>query len=86
MNARHEQPGIRSSLYQPLSEADVRRVAEDSFRILEESGMLVFSKTAREAFRRAGADVNETDRVVKLPRSLVEDAIDSNPSSLTRLW
>ena len=83
MITKHKQPGIAASLYRPLSKADVRRIAEDAFRVLEKSGMQVYSQTAREAFRRAGAEVSEGDRVVKLPRSLVEDAIDSNPSSIT---
>jgi len=66
-----------------LSDGDVVRIVDDAFRILEEAGMLVFSKTAREAFSRAGADVDESTCRCKLPRGLVEDAIDSNPSSIT---
>jgi len=75
--------GLMSSLYRPLSSSDVQRIVDDAFRILEQSGMLVFSKTAREAFTRVGADVDESTCRVKMSRSLVEDAIDSNPSSIT---
>jgi len=45
--------------------------------------MAVHSDTAFEAFRSAGAEVDESSRVVRLPRSLVEDAVASNPSSIT---
>lgn len=72
-----------SSLYRPLSDGDVDRIVDDALRILDQAGMQVFSKTAREAFKRAGADVDESACLVRMSRSLVEDAIDSNPSSIT---
>lgn len=79
----HQIPGIPSQLYRPLSDSAVQTIAEDAFRLLEKGGMLVYSKTAREAFERAGAEVDHDAQKVKLPRSLVEDAIASNPSSVT---
>jgi len=79
----HTQLGLRSSLYQPLSEADVKKVVDEAFRVLEKSGMSVYSQTGREAFRKAGAEIDEATCRVKMPRSLVEDAIASNPSSIT---
>ena len=80
---KHEYPGLPSSLYRPLSDADEKKVAEAAFEVLEKSGMAVYSTSAREAFRKAGAVVDEENRIVRMPRSLVEDAIDSNPSSIT---
>jgi len=80
---RNEGCGLRSSLYRPLDESAVGKICDDALRILEESGLLVFSKTARAAFRDAGAEVDQSGCRVKLPRSLVEDAIDSTPSSIT---
>lgn len=76
-------PGIKASYYKPLSETDVKKIAEAAFNVLEKSGMAVYSPMAREAFKKAGADVDEETNIVRLPRSLVEDAIDSNPSSIT---
>jgi trimethylamine--corrinoid protein Co-methyltransferase len=81
--APHEQPGLKSSLYQPLSNADVRRVADAAFRVLAESGMAVYSPTALDAFERAGADVDRTTQRVRMGRTFLEDAIASNPSSIT---
>lgn len=72
-----------SAQYKPLKNADVKKIADESFRILEKSGMAVYSPTAFEAMKNAGAYTDETTRVVKFPRSLVEDAIDANPSSVT---
>jgi len=80
---KHELAGLRSSLYRPLEDADVRRIAEAAFEVLAKSGLAVYSKTALEALRAAGAQVDEKTQVVRLPRSLVEDAIASNPSSVT---
>ncbi len=81
--ARHQTLGLQSSLYQPLSASDVRTVADAAFEILAKSGMAVYSATAREALRKAGATGPSGSNIVKLPRSLVEDAIASNPSSVT---
>ncbi len=79
----HKQPGLCGGLYRPLKEHDVKRIADAAFRVLEESGMYVAAPSARAAFERAGADVDEATSTVRLSRSLVEDAIASNPSSIT---
>jgi len=78
-----EQMGLSASLYEPLSSDDIRTVADAAFDVLAESGMLVYSPTAFEAFESAGAEADIESRVVKLPKGLVEDAIAFNPSSIT---
>ena len=80
---KQEQPGLHGALYRPLSADDVVRIADAAFEVLATSGMAVYSETARTALRAAGAEVDEESRVVRFPRSLVEDAIASNPSSVT---
>ena len=74
---------IAASLYRPLDEVGLRRIAEAAFEVLEKSGLAVYSPTGFEAFKAAGAEVDSETRTVKLPRALVEDAIASNPSSIT---
>ncbi|MEF8787503.1 MAG: trimethylamine methyltransferase family protein [Planctomycetota bacterium] len=81
--APHQRPGISSSLYQPLSDSDVQQIAESAFKVLEESGMAVYSPTAFQALEEAGAETEPEENIVKMPRSMVEDAIASNPSSIT---
>ncbi len=76
-------PGINSSLYRPLDESAVKQVAEESLRILEKSGVKVYTPRGLAAFKSAGADVNESEQLVKIPRAMMEDAISSNPSSIT---
>lgn len=75
--------GIPASPYQPLDESGVRKVADAAMEVLVKSGMTVYSDTAFEAFRAAGGQVDTNTRNVQLSRSLVEDAIASNPSSIT---
>jgi trimethylamine--corrinoid protein Co-methyltransferase len=75
--------GIRSSLYKPLSTSDVISVADAAFEVLEKSGVVVYSDEAIRAFESAGAQVDSGKRIVKLSRALIEDAIASNPSSIT---
>ncbi len=83
MKKHHKNPGLPGGIYKPLGDSDADRIAESSFEILEKSGMAVYSPTALDAFKKAGANVDAADNLVKLPRSMVEDAIDSNPSSIT---
>jgi len=61
----------------------VTKIADAALTILERSGMAIYSDTAFQALRAAGAIVDEKTRIVRFPRSLVEDAIASNPSSIT---
>jgi trimethylamine--corrinoid protein Co-methyltransferase len=83
MKLRHETPGLRGGCYRPLSDGDMHQIAEAAFRLLEESGMAVYSPVAFAAFQAAGARTDAEQQRVWLPRSLVEDAIASNPSSIT---
>jgi trimethylamine---corrinoid protein Co-methyltransferase len=76
-------PGLRSSLYQPLTEDAVRKIGEAAFEVLEKSGMQVHSPRALDAFRSAGAEVDTEQQIARLPRGLVEDALASAPSSVT---
>jgi trimethylamine--corrinoid protein Co-methyltransferase len=74
---------IPASPYKPLKEPEVHKIAEAAFEVLSKSGVAVYSPTAFNAFKNAGAKVDEKTRIVKLPRGLIEDAIASNPSSIT---
>lgn len=82
-NTRHERLGMQASLYNPLSETDIQKVADSALEILAKSGIAAYSPTAFNAFKAAGAEVDEETMIARLPRSMVEDAIASNPSSIT---
>ena len=69
----------RGGQYTPLSDAQVKRIHDGALRILGKSGVKVFTKTGREHFKRAGAEVDEETCIVRIPRAMVEDAIASAP-------
>jgi trimethylamine--corrinoid protein Co-methyltransferase len=75
--------GKKGGLYKPLKAPDLTRIVDESFRLLERSGMHVYSKTARNYLSKVGADIGNDGLTVLFPRSLVEDAIASTPSSIT---
>jgi len=81
--SKQKRCGLTASLYKPLKAADVKKIVDCSFEILERSGMAVYSETAWKTFEAAGAQMDPHTRVVKLPKALVEDAVSSNPSSVT---
>lgn len=81
--APHQIPGLRASYYRPLTDADVRRMADAAFELLQKKGMAVYSPVAFEALKTAGADADRETCFVRMSRSMVEDAIASNPSSIT---
>ena len=79
----HEKPGIAAAPYRPLTEAQVEKIAAAALRVLADSGLAVYSDTAFEALRTAGATVDAPSHRVRLPRAMVEDAVAANPSSVT---
>jgi trimethylamine--corrinoid protein Co-methyltransferase len=83
VKAKHQQLGLHGGQYLPLGETDVNRIASAAFDVLEKSGMAVYSATARQALLAAGAEAADDGSVLRFPRRMVEDAIASNPSSIT---
>ena len=69
--------------YKAFSDTDVKKINDAVMILLEKGGIKVFSATGREAFKKAGALVDESTYIVKMPRGLVEDAISSAPHSIT---
>lgn len=78
--ARKQQPvkGLVGGQYKPLTDDQVQRIHQAALRILERTGVQVEEPEARRLFQEAGADV--AGNRVRLPRSLVEDAVDWAPS------
>ena len=68
--------------YRVLSQKDVERIHNASLKILEKTGIEVGSRTALQIFKEKGARVNSSKRRVKIPRVMVEDAIDKAPSKI----
>lgn len=72
--------GLAGGQYRPLTPESVGRIHQVALDILWEVGTQVNSAEAFEIFAEAGAKVDRDTRVVRIPRSMVEDAIASAPS------
>lgn len=76
MNKRRGLPGGQ---YRPLTDQDIKKIHETSLRVFDEVGVQVNFHQAMALFRRAGAEVDETTRVVKIPPGLVIDLVQKAP-------
>lgn len=63
------------TLYRVLSDEECHRVHEESLSILERIGVRVETRIGREILRDAGADVDDSNRLVKFPKALVESSL-----------
>jgi len=70
--------GLVGGQYKPLTSEQVRQIHETSLAILRRTGVQVEEPEALRLFEEAGADID--DNQVRLPQSLVEDAVDKAPS------
>ncbi len=71
--------GAEGGSYRPLAEEDIQKIHETAMRIFDEVGIEVNLPEARELFGKAGARVEESSKIVKLPGDLVQDLIKSAP-------
>jgi trimethylamine---corrinoid protein Co-methyltransferase len=79
---RPVRPGMSGGgRYKPLTDADVNRINEAVFEVLEDIGMANSIPSCVEVLTKAGARM-ENGRM-KFPRSLVEDTIARAPSEIT---
>src|SRR5438105_15679175 len=76
-------PPLRNSFkpIEALSRDQLMAIHEASLRLLEETGIEFMGAAARSRFREAGAQVDEASGLVKIPRELVKQALESAPSS-----
>jgi len=74
--------GISGGQYKPLTESDIQAIHETSFRVLSEIGIQVNLPEAREMFRKAGAHVDDSKSMVKVPQNLVWELIARAPSTV----
>ena len=72
--------GLTIRPYRIFTEEEVKKVDEGVMWTLSEVGIEVNSEQALGIFREAGAAVEPGSKIVKLPRAMIEDAIDKAPS------
>ncbi len=70
--------GLVGGQYKPLTNKQVKQIHDASLAILENTGVEVEEPEALRQFKEAGANIDGNR--VRLPRSLVEEAVDKAPS------
>jgi len=73
---------IPGGQYRPLKDGDIRMIHESAMILLSEVGVEVHSKLAFDTFCHHGAICDSSKKLVKFPRSMVEDAIDKAPKKI----
>jgi trimethylamine--corrinoid protein Co-methyltransferase len=74
---------MKPAHFEVLSPAEVEQIDAASMNILESVGLRVDLKRARDAFREAGAQVDEAARSVRMPEALVREAVARAPKRFT---
>jgi trimethylamine--corrinoid protein Co-methyltransferase len=78
----NEKAGSTGMNLQVLTEDDVERIHAGTLKVLEETGIFVEDEEALKRFGDGGADVDLTKKIVRIPKQLVLDAIESAPSQV----
>ncbi|MCK8827276.1 trimethylamine methyltransferase family protein [Natroniella acetigena] len=73
---------FQGGLLKFLDQNQMDLIHQKTLDILEEVGVRVENKKALELFDEKGAEVDFDEEIVKLPNSMVEDAIDTAPSKV----
>ncbi len=68
---------------QILSEEERSEVHERTLKVLAHTGVRVDTARGRQALREAGAEVDETTRVARFPRPLVEESLRTTTKKFT---
>ena len=71
---------MKTSRFEVLSPAEVQAIDAASLEVLANHGVKVDYAVARRIFARAGAEVDEERKVVRLPEALVRQAVWRAPS------
>jgi trimethylamine--corrinoid protein Co-methyltransferase len=74
---------MKPAYFEVLSPAEVQQIDAASMNILKSLGLRVDLKRARDAFREAGAHVDEEARSVRIPERLVRWAVEQAPRQFT---
>jgi trimethylamine--corrinoid protein Co-methyltransferase len=71
------------TILQVLSEEERHQVHERSLKILSDTGVRVDTASGRKILYDAGAEVDENSRIVRFPRSFVEQSLRLAPKEFT---
>jgi trimethylamine--corrinoid protein Co-methyltransferase len=75
--------GLLGGQYKPLTQQGIQMIHDTVLKVFAEVGVQVNYPDARDLFRRAGAEVNNETRIVKVPPDMVEELVRKAPSVVT---
>lgn len=82
-NPRANNPQKHGFSLNMYSEEELRQIHYATLEVLWQEGVHITSEEALNLFQDAGATVDRSESVVRIPAHLVEDAIRSAPSTIT---
>jgi trimethylamine--corrinoid protein Co-methyltransferase len=71
------------TLLKVLSEDEKAQIHERTLKILSETGVRVNTEKGRKYLKHAGADVDENTKIIRFPRSMVEESLRLAPKDFT---
>jgi trimethylamine--corrinoid protein Co-methyltransferase len=72
---------MKTKRFEVLSKKDIQQIHQGSMTVLKKRGVKVEADDLRELFKKQGADVDDSEQVVRISEELVTWAIDKAPSS-----
>jgi trimethylamine--corrinoid protein Co-methyltransferase len=66
-----------------LSKEEIALIHENSLRVLQEVGLRIYSKRVQDMLRAEGAECDASSNLVKIPASMVEEAVRKAPKEIT---
>lgn len=66
-----------------LSDSERERIHNDSLKLLADTGIRFMSSRALDIMRRSGASVDSSEKIARIPRDLVAEALRRAPKSFT---
>jgi len=71
--------GLEGGQYRPLTDEGIKEIHKSAMKVFEEVGVQVNLPEARGLFAKAGADVDDDNAIVKVPRDMVMELVDKAP-------
>jgi trimethylamine--corrinoid protein Co-methyltransferase len=78
-SSRNHSPGLSLGV---LTDDELNDIHQATLEILEKTGVFIETDEALEVFDGAGAEIDRKNKIVKIQPQLVEDAIQSAPSTI----
>lgn len=74
--------GFEGGQYRPLTDEGIEEIHAMTVHLMEDVGIKVPNKQALDIFEEKGAKVNRDQERVKIPRAMLEEALDTAPSRI----